>query len=1296
MAPKNLSISEAASLLKVDPSEIESLRKQGLLEGTEEDGDWLLTPSDLSLAAGRLGKSLPIEYMEVEDDEEDDDEFFGKALAQMSGRADEEEAESEEDLLFLNPKDEESSKEDSYVLGDDLDALQGADEMRTVVGQSEEESKEVDVQFGQLDEDSTIEKEPEFTDEPVSEEEDIFGENLEIDAGASSDMRTVVGSNFDDDDEEDQISVEVDESSKEDVSEMVQIGDGEDEDDAEIFGDDLEGQDEDAGTIVASSGGFSDSDVMETEDDIFGENLEISEDSGEEMRTLVGSSDEEDVDDIQLDVDEALISDDEPASAQSLVLGDDLDTNVGDHSRTVMGSAEDLKDAASEPVVVGGTATNPENAGSDIAGDIFGDDLDMDPNASEMGTIVGPSSSGIDESVDIQMNEEGEVQSFSTEDEDLEEPKEPQEVLGETLDLDGTGDHNTTVMGMAPPENSQEASSEEKDDLITQAPVEIGGVPDEASTQILSEAMDLANLTSSESTGESTYFSEDDEEEEIFGEELDEGDAGPDDPTVLTSTEEEEAAEEEAAAHERGEEVFDDEEPVAIGDDVRGHDEELTPRGDLGEWIAQQEGSLASMQGESKSSAADEDTMDQDDFDLGALSEVNKTEDAEEGGTAVVNRRKMDESEPVEVSFNQDEDDESDIFSDEFTESNDFGHTRIGTISYDEEVQVEDGGSQVLSEGLEMSDTEDSSGTQVGAEAEEEAEIEVTSGEKASDTSGVSDVLAEEFDAMLAAEDDSKTIIGARPGEPEPEEMISLETAKAASDEDDDEFIDLGSELPDSDRYAQTMVGRGVDDDDEEVQLETNQSADRPSDPTHEKYGVLPRSGGVADESDVRLASASMPIDSDIRLDSSGDPGDSDVGLPGTFDEDDESVNLIDLDDIDTVEDEASESLEISLDPDASEGSMGFPGKRSYEDDKEMSISFDLGEGEEMTLQGLASDESRNPDFDAAPGEEMFAMSDSQFNLDDEEGLEEFDEADFDFDQPKSKTSAPEPVEATKDFEESTLDSLSESSEWDEAGDDITIDEDQPDSAFAGGSDLTIGSESGVGLMGDSDITIDESGLNTGDSLIDFNEDEEAVLSESGGSDITLQPDESGIGIGAGDSGLALGLGDSGVSLEAGGSSGSDADFLLSSSGDSNEDFSEDTGSEVIALDEQEEGVPTPALGDDDDDLFSGAPAPAFGAGGGIDEASVAPAPSHGFNMPASVAPGGGAPVQAAGAPVVYVASETAEFSIWNIVFLAFCQLLLLMIALLMFDLVFNLFEWGGTSSLSSSIMDPLLDTIRW
>lgn len=249
-----------------------------------------------------------------------------------------------------------------------------------------------------------------------------------------------------------------------------------------------------------------------------------------------------------------------------------------------------------------------------------------------------------------------------------------------------------------------------------------------------------------------------------------------------------------------------------------------------------------------------------------------------------------------------------------------------------------------------------------------------------------------------------------------------------------------------------------------------------------------------------------------------------------------------------------------------------------------------------------------------------------------------------------------------------------------------------------GGDELSLGSESAVGLG---------SSKKSAGSGVNLTDDDDFVLSGSGkGSDITHSAGDSGIQlISPADSGLSLeeapmNFGGSGVeSIELGDDDmvllgdatesesatqlKSDDDFLLTPLDDATVDES-DSGSQVIALDSEMDfdDASSTMLGSRqggvasmlDEDL-GGMESP-LGVDAGFSQAAFAGTA------------GGGAFMQA---PTVI----EAPFSIWNILFLSLCAILLLLCGMMLYDLMRNMWSWDQPYQVNSALMDGIINMFK-
>ncbi len=235
----------------------------------------------------------------------------------------------------------------------------------------------------------------------------------------------------------------------------------------------------------------------------------------------------------------------------------------------------------------------------------------------------------------------------------------------------------------------------------------------------------------------------------------------------------------------------------------------------------------------------------------------------------------------------------------------------------------------------------------------------------------------------------------------------------------------------------------------------------------------------------------------------------------------------------------------------------------------------------------------------------------------------------------------------------------------------IDLAEDVDDDLVLGGSshgDISRTGDSGISLLNPSDsgLSLESAPMELGGSGI--------VDSLNLGDDDLLLDEETPASAGAGISGI----GDLGGEAS---DEQSDDDFLLTPLDEGAAEES-DSGSQVIALDDdvefEEAGVG--ALDDDggggllEDDLGE-----SFGAAAALGAESLAASPTAGLAA-AAASPG----------PTMAVAPE-APFSMWNVLSLALCSVLLLLCGVFTFDLLRNMWSWNEAYSVNSSMMDLVL-----
>jgi len=213
-----------------------------------------------------------------------------------------------------------------------------------------------------------------------------------------------------------------------------------------------------------------------------------------------------------------------------------------------------------------------------------------------------------------------------------------------------------------------------------------------------------------------------------------------------------------------------------------------------------------------------------------------------------------------------------------------------------------------------------------------------------------------------------------------------------------------------------------------------------------------------------------------------------------------------------------------------------------------------------------------------------------------------------------------------------------------EIGSDSALDEEiRPKGGSGKGSDVTLGSgDSGINLSpSDSGLSLEEEPLDLGGSgveSLELPEDEEVISLESEAAD----PDQA-------------------TQLKA------DNEFLLSPGETLTEDES-DSGSQVIALEDSESFDQEAAT------MLKSEP------GGALAADAFQPVGMEG---------GMGAPVY------VQVPVAEAPYSIWNVLSLGLAVLLLTVSGMMMMDIMFNMWSFSGTTSVTTGIMDAFLSILN-
>lgn len=218
-----------------------------------------------------------------------------------------------------------------------------------------------------------------------------------------------------------------------------------------------------------------------------------------------------------------------------------------------------------------------------------------------------------------------------------------------------------------------------------------------------------------------------------------------------------------------------------------------------------------------------------------------------------------------------------------------------------------------------------------------------------------------------------------------------------------------------------------------------------------------------------------------------------------------------------------------------------------------------------------------------------------------------------------------------------------------------------------------ISSDISLNLSVDEEASLDtDSGVNLGDGF-----DDDLVLGDGSGigSGITLGQDSGILLVGSGDSGIALDedieetleLGDDELGLEPSSSNIGESDFRLSPHEDDS-DVLDDSGSQVIPLDDTESMEMDANLFDDQADSNN--------PFDGVTEAGPA------------------VPMMDPAVQLAILESKLPEkpYSIWNILGLFFCILVLTFCLLFVSDLIRFMWSWGQPTQLNSAIMDWIIE----
>lgn len=233
--------------------------------------------------------------------------------------------------------------------------------------------------------------------------------------------------------------------------------------------------------------------------------------------------------------------------------------------------------------------------------------------------------------------------------------------------------------------------------------------------------------------------------------------------------------------------------------------------------------------------------------------------------------------------------------------------------------------------------------------------------------------------------------------------------------------------------------------------------------------------------------------------------------------------------------------------------------------------------------------------------------------------------------------------------------------------------EDQAGSHDAPGAEITVGDDDELALDDDDELVLDGgsdvtggsggSGINlTSPSDSGLNLEEEPMdLAGSSVSSLELPDDDDIIDLDDLDD-----LGDDSPKLKA------DEDFQLTASALAGDDDEEDSGSQVIALEDSEAFVDADMLADDAEPVLGQADDELEGA---LDQ----------YEAPSTLQPA----VHAAPASL-----PEAPYTIWNVVALLTICIVLGLTGMLMMDLVRNMWTWGETFTASTPLMDMMVQLI--
>ncbi|HEY4313519.1 MAG TPA: helix-turn-helix domain-containing protein [Pirellulales bacterium] len=225
--------------------------------------------------------------------------------------------------------------------------------------------------------------------------------------------------------------------------------------------------------------------------------------------------------------------------------------------------------------------------------------------------------------------------------------------------------------------------------------------------------------------------------------------------------------------------------------------------------------------------------------------------------------------------------------------------------------------------------------------------------------------------------------------------------------------------------------------------------------------------------------------------------------------------------------------------------------------------------------------------------------------------------------------------------------------------------------------------------------------IDSGITLGDEHSDDDFVLGGPG-SDITISPGDSGISlVDPADSGLSL---DAPIELR---SDGGEASFEMSESGEDLSGVTEFDSDEVMELKTSDEFLLTPmapegeeasedsgsqVIAIDSGSPFEGSDSSMFAAADGAMSTMLEEDVGGGPSLAEGGLGGGGASpaFAASGAQVQSFGVET-PYPVWVVLLMGFCLLFLALCGMMMYDLMRNMWSWNAPYSVNSTIMDAIM-----